>query len=105
MRPGVVQGARLTWSPSGTPYTDLLVALCARAGARVTPAESAVTGGSGLVELAALGAVALVAAGVPPADGIAVVALRDGVTLPLVAVRAAGVVSAVARRFVDALRR
>jgi hypothetical protein len=101
MRPGFVHGARLTWSPSGTPYTDLLVALCAR----VTPAESAVTGGSGLVELAALGAVALVAAGAPPADGIAVVALRDGVTLPLVAVRAAGVVSAVARRFVDALRR
>jgi hypothetical protein len=57
MRPGFVHGARLTWSPSGTPYTDLLVAL------------------------------------------------RDGVTLPLVAVRAAGVVSAVARRFVDALRR
>jgi len=48
----------------------MLVARCESAGARVTPVESPVTGGSGMVELATLEAVALVPATWPAADGV-----------------------------------
>jgi len=100
-----IDGERLlTWSPQGTPYTDMLVARCESAGARVTPVESAVTGGSGMVELAALEAVALVPATWPAVDGVVVVGLRGNVTLPLLAVRAVGVASPAAARLLEALR-
>jgi DNA-binding transcriptional LysR family regulator len=100
-----IDGERLlTWSPEGTPYTDMLVERCSRAGAHVTPVESAVTGGSGLVELAALEAVALVPASSPAVDGVVAVALRGEVTLPLLAVRAVGVLSPAVGRLLEALR-
>jgi DNA-binding transcriptional LysR family regulator len=100
-----IDGERLlTWSPLGSPYTDLLVERCRRAGAAVTPVESAVTGGTGLVELVALDSVALVPAPSPPVPGTARVALAGDVTLPLVAVRRAGVASPAAARLIDALR-
>jgi DNA-binding transcriptional LysR family regulator len=100
-----IDGERLlTWSPPGSPYTDLLIERCRRAGARVTPVESAVTGGTGLVELAALDSVALVPAPSPPVAGTARIALDGDVTLPLLAVRAAGAMPAAAARLVEALR-
>ncbi len=100
-----IDGERLlTWSPLGSPYTDLLVERCRRAGAAVTPVESAVTGGTGLVELAALDSVALVPAPSPPVPGTARIALTGDVTLPLVAVRPAGAASPAAARLIDALR-
>jgi DNA-binding transcriptional LysR family regulator len=100
-----IDGERLlTWSPEGTPYTDMLVERCSRAGAHVTPVESAVTGGSGLVELAALEAVALVPASSPAVDGVVAVALRGEVTLPLLAVRAVGFLSPAVGRLLEALR-
>jgi DNA-binding transcriptional LysR family regulator len=100
-----IDGERLlTWSPPGSPYTDLLIERCRRAGARVTPVESAVTGGTGLVELAALDSVALVPAPSPPVAGTARIALAGDVTLPLLAVRAAGAMPAAAARLVEALR-
>jgi DNA-binding transcriptional LysR family regulator len=100
-----IDGERLlTWSPPGSPYTDLLLERCRRAGARVTPVESAVTGGTGLVELAALDSVALVPAPSPPVAGTARIALDGDVTLPLLAVRAAGAMPAAAARLVDELR-
>lgn len=79
----------LVWSPPGTPYTDLLLGLCAEAGASVTPVESRVTGVAGLVDLEELGAVAINPAGsavTPPARAIPL----EGVRLPLLAVRAPG---------------
>jgi DNA-binding transcriptional LysR family regulator len=100
-----IDGERLlTWSPLGSPYTDLLVERCRRAGAAVTPVESAVTGGTGLVELAALDSVALVPAPSPPVPGTARIALTGDVTLPLVAVRPVGAASPAATRLIDALR-
>jgi DNA-binding transcriptional LysR family regulator len=100
-----IDGERLlTWSPPGSPYTDLLVERCRRAGATVTPVETGVTGGTGLPELAALDSVALVPAPWPPVPGTARIALPAGVTLPLSAVRAAGAASPPAARLIDALR-
>jgi DNA-binding transcriptional LysR family regulator len=100
-----IDGERLmTWSPPGSPYTDLLVELCRRAGAAVTPVETAVTGGTGLVELGALDSVALVPAPWPPVPGGVRIALTGDVTLPLVAIRPAGAASPPAARLIDALR-
>jgi DNA-binding transcriptional LysR family regulator len=100
-----IDGERLmTWSPPGSPYTDLLLERCRRAGADVTPVESAVTGGTGLVELAALDSVAIVPAPWPPVAGTARVELDGDVTLPLRAVRAAGATAPPAARLLDALR-
>jgi DNA-binding transcriptional LysR family regulator len=79
----------LVWSRPGTPYTDLLLERCAAAGAHVVPVESRVTGGDGLTELAAFGAVAIVGAGPRARPGVVLRPL-NGVTLPLLAVRAAG---------------
>jgi DNA-binding transcriptional LysR family regulator len=102
---GVLDGERLlTWSAPGTPYTDMLLALCARAGAHVTPVETAVTGGTGLVELVALQAVAITPAPWTPMAGAVRVALRGDVTLPLVAVRRAGPPDPVVARLLDVLR-
>lgn len=80
----------LTWSAPDTPYSALLVALCAAAGAAVTPVESAVTGAAAFTELARLGAVAVVPTAPATDDETTTVALRGDVTLPLVAVRPAG---------------
>jgi DNA-binding transcriptional LysR family regulator len=100
-----IDGERLlTWSPPGTPYTDMLLERCVLAGARVTPVESAVTGGTGLVELVAQGAVALVPAPSQPIEGVVHVALRGDVTLPLLALRLVGPVPPAVTRFVEALR-
>jgi DNA-binding transcriptional LysR family regulator len=75
----------LAWSPAGTAYTDMLLATVEAAGARVTPVEAHITGGSSLAELAETGAVALVPAGWPDTAGTVAVALADDVRLPLVA--------------------
>ena len=80
----------LTWSAPDTPYSALLVDLCARGGAVVTPVESAVTGAAAFSELTRLGAVAIVATGPTTDAETTTVALRGDVTLPLRAVRAAG---------------
>ncbi len=94
-----LDGARLlTWSPPGTPYTDLLIARLAAAGARVEPVESRVTGSLGLAELAEHGAVALVPAGWPGREGVVQLALEDEVTLPLVVLWPAGSPSPAVRR-------
>ena len=86
-----LDGERLmVWSAPDTPYSRLLLELCAQAGARVTPVESRVTGAAATTELARLDAVAIVPAGWPADAEAAVVALRGGVTLPLRAVRPAG---------------
>jgi DNA-binding transcriptional LysR family regulator len=88
----------LTWSPPGTPFTDLLTARLTAAGARVEPVEARVTGAQRLTELAERRAVALVPAGWPPTEGVVEVPVDDEMTLPLVALWPAGVPSpAVAR--------
>jgi DNA-binding transcriptional LysR family regulator len=98
-----IDGERLlTWSPPGTPFTDLLVALCARAGARVIPVESAVTGGPGLPDLAPLGAVALIPEGAPTGAAVAV-PLEDAIALPLVGVHLAGRPSPAVARVLELL--
>lgn len=88
----------LTWSPPGTPYTDLLVARLRAAGARVEVVESRVTGSYALTELAERGAVALVPAGWPLRDGTSHVVVRDDVTLPLVLLWPAGAPPVAVRR-------
>ena len=80
----------LTWSAPDTPYSALLVDLCARGGATVTPVESAVTGAGALMELTRTGAVAIVATGPTTDAETTTVALRGDVTLPLLAVHPAG---------------
>jgi DNA-binding transcriptional LysR family regulator len=94
----------LTWSPAGSPYTDLLVELCRRGGAAVEPVETAITGGTDLPELVPLGAVALVPVRWPRVQGAVRVPLAGDVTLPLVAVRAAGPATPPTARLIDALR-
>jgi DNA-binding transcriptional LysR family regulator len=86
-----LDGERLkVWSRPGTPYTDLLVGLCRAAGATVTPVETRLTGSSGLVDLAADDEVAIVPEGWPTGPDARLVALRGGVTLPLLALRLPG---------------
>jgi hypothetical protein len=55
----------------------------------VTPVEASVTGGGELVELAPLGAVAVVPQGWPTGADAQHVALEGAVALPLLALRAA----------------
>ncbi len=93
----------LTWSPPGTPYTDLLVSRLAAAGATVDVVEARITGSAGLTELAERGAVALVPEGWPPAGGIVQVPLRDEVTLPLLVLWPAGSVPPAVRRLRDGM--
>ncbi len=86
-----LDGERLyTWSRPGTAYTDLLVGLCRAAGATVTPVEAGVTGAAELVDLALMDAVAIVPEGWPTGPDTREVALKDGVTLPLLGLRLAG---------------
>jgi hypothetical protein len=79
----------LTWSPTGTPYTDLLLTRLSAAGAHVEPVEARVTGGGAPAELADADAVALVPAGWPQGEH-ARVAIDDDVSLPLLVLWSAG---------------
>ena len=88
----------LTWSPRGTPFTDLLVTRVAAAGAHVEPVEARVTGATGFPDLLETGAVALVPAGSPAGDGIVEVPLEDDVSLPLLVLWLAGPLSPAVRR-------
>ncbi len=76
----------LTWSRPGTPYTDLLLARLAAAGAVVTPVRARVTGGGDPPDVAATGAVALVPRGSPTDERTVEVELADDVDLPLLVV-------------------
>jgi hypothetical protein len=93
----------LVWSPPGTPYTDLMLARVRAGGADVEPVESRVTGTHGLADLDEQGAVALVPEGWPPRPGVAVVAVEDDVTLPLLVLWAAGAPPAAVARLRAAL--
>jgi DNA-binding transcriptional LysR family regulator len=88
----------LTWSPPGTPYTDLLVNRLAAAGAHVEPVEARVTGDPMLPELAELGAVALAPVGWRPTPEVVQLAVEDDVSLPLTVLWPAGAPSAAVRR-------
>jgi DNA-binding transcriptional LysR family regulator len=88
----------LTWSPVGTPYTDMLIDRLAAANARVEPVESRVTGTPAFSELAARRAVALVPTGWPPADDLVQLPIRDEVTLPLLVLWATGAPPAAVER-------
>ena len=93
----------LVASARGSAYTDLLAGAAEAAGATVTLVEARVTGGAALLtELAELGAVALMPAGTPPRDGIAVVDVED-FTVPLVLLWPAGRPSAAVARLRRAL--
>lgn len=87
----------LVASSPGTPYTNLLLAHVAAAGARVEVVESNVVGIADL-DVVERDAVSLVPAGWPEAPGVALVELRDDVALPLLVAWAAGVESAAVRR-------
>jgi hypothetical protein len=91
----------LTWSPPGTPYTDLLVTRLAAAGARVDLVEARVTGATQPPELAETGAVAIVPSGWPSAEGSVRVEIQDDVSLPLLVLWPAGVPSPAAHRLRD----
>jgi DNA-binding transcriptional LysR family regulator len=88
----------LTWSPPGTPYTDMLVGRLRAAGAGVELVESRVTGGGDPPDLAASGAVALVPAGWPAGTGNVRVPLTGGVSLPLLVLWPTGLPSPAVRR-------
>lgn len=93
----------LTWSPRGTPFTDLLVAACTAAGATVEPVETSVTSGTGLVELARLDAVAIVDRERPVDPGTRLVPIDD-LRLPLLLLRRAGALTPAVARLIELLR-
>jgi hypothetical protein len=93
----------LTWSAPGTPFTDLLVAQLAAAGARVEVVESRVTGAGALVQLVELQAVTVMPDGFLPTPGVVSVPIRDDITLPLLILWPAGVPSAAVRRLQEAM--
>ena len=80
----------LTWSPPGTPYTDLLLHRLSAAGATVQPVQARVTGAAELSELVEYGAVALVPAGSPRGGDIVQLPVEDDVSLPLLVLWLAG---------------
>ena len=85
---GELDGERLlVWSRPGTPFTDNLVALCAQAGARVTPVASPVVGMPGVQDLASVDAVAVRPEGTQVDPSLVSVPLEGSVTLPLLALR------------------
>jgi hypothetical protein len=88
----------LTWSPPGTPYTDLLVRRLRAAGARVEPVESHVTGGGEPPDLTETGAVALMPAGWPTGAHNARVAIADDISLPLLVLWPTGMQPPAVRR-------
>jgi DNA-binding transcriptional LysR family regulator len=95
----------LVWSPPGTPYTDILLARLEAGGAAMAPVESRVTGTQGLADLAEHGAVALVPEGWPARPDVALVALEDDVTLPLLVLWLTGAPPAAVTRLRAALSR
>ncbi|HEV2774893.1 MAG TPA: LysR substrate-binding domain-containing protein, partial [Solirubrobacteraceae bacterium] len=88
----------LTWSPVGTPYTDLILGRLAAAGAAVCPVESHVTGSSELPELTTANAVAVVPQDWPVAVDHVVVPFAEPVDLPLLVLWPAGTLTAAVRR-------
>jgi DNA-binding transcriptional LysR family regulator len=88
----------LTWSPVGTPYTDMLIDRLAAANARVEPVESRITGTPAFSELAARRAVALVPAGLAAADDLVQLPIRQDVSLPLLVLWATGAPPAAVER-------
>ncbi|MDA0164304.1 LysR family transcriptional regulator [Solirubrobacter ginsenosidimutans] len=99
-----LDGCRLlVASARGTSYTDLLVDAVEAAGASVEVVEARVTGGAAfLTPLAEEDAVALMPAGTPPRDGVAIVAV-EAFTVPLVLLWPAGLPSAAVGRLRAAL--
>ena len=95
----------LVWSPPGTPYTDILLSRVRAGGAHVEPVESRVTGTHGLADLDEHGAVALVPEGWPPRPGVALAALEDEVTLPLLVLWVTGAPPAAVARLRAAMSR
>jgi DNA-binding transcriptional LysR family regulator len=93
----------LVASGRGSAYTDLLLDAVEAAGARVELAEARVTGGAAFLStLAEERAVALVPAGTPPRDGVALVPV-DGFSVPFVVLWPAGRPSAAVARLRAAL--
>lgn len=88
----------LTWSPPGTPYTDLIVNRIRAAGATVEAVESRVTGSSDLPELANVDAVALVPDDWPVGEDVVAVPFADAVDLPLLVLWAIGAPMSPVRR-------
>ena len=76
----------LTWNAAGTPYTDLIIARLAAAGARVTPVQSHITGGNDPPEVVAADAVAVMPAGWPIDANSVRVQLLEHVDLPLLVI-------------------
>jgi hypothetical protein len=93
----------LTWSARGTPFTDLLIARVAAAGAQVEPVQARVTGRVNLPELGERGAVALIPAGWPPSASTVELAIEDDITLPLLVLWLAGARSPAVRRILGGM--
>jgi DNA-binding transcriptional LysR family regulator len=93
----------LTWSPPGTPFTDLLIARVAAAGGRVEPMQARITGRFSLAELRETDGVALVPAGWPATDGVVELAIEDDITLPLLLLWPAGPRSPAVRQILGAM--
>jgi hypothetical protein len=91
-------------SPVGTPYTDMLIARLAQAGAGVVPVEAHVTGGGAILnELAATDTVALMPRGTEVSPDVVRVAIAGGLTLPLYVLWAGGRPSPAAERLIRLL--
>jgi DNA-binding transcriptional LysR family regulator len=96
---GQLDGERLlTWSPAGTPFTDLLVARLAAGGAEVELVESRITGAPSLTQLSEQRAVAVMPEGFAAPPGVVAVPFRDEITLPLLVLWPAGAPSAAVER-------
>ncbi|MCB0863117.1 MAG: LysR family transcriptional regulator [Solirubrobacterales bacterium] len=102
-----LEGDRLlTFNPPGTPYTDMIVASLAAAGARVEPVESSVVGSSRQMmirELEKQDAVSLVAATEQVPSGAEQLELKEPVSLPLVLIWPVARRGAVVERLIEAL--
>ncbi len=88
----------LTASQPGSPYTDLLMDRLAAGGARVEAVQARVTGGGGPPDLAEVGAVALLPQGWPAGEDLVELAVKEGVTLPLLLLWPAGAPTAAVDR-------
>lgn len=99
-----LDGSRLlTFAAVGTPFTDLLLAQCAAAGAVVEPVQGRVTGSSSWTELDRLDAVALMPEDWPGGDGLVRRPLADDVSVPLLVLWAAAAVPPAVERIRAAL--
>ena len=79
----------LTFNPPGTPYTDMILASLAAAGARVEPVESSVVGSSRQMmirEMEERDAVSLIAASEQVSPGSEQLEPDDPISLPLIAI-------------------